>query len=188
MAVLASATDQRDAATPAKPACAIVGITRHMLMIPPVATAPAPEPVEALQTAVARRPDLAELRKTRQVAEELLRRHSEPVRRHPQGFTFLLSALDFYHGPTSEVVVAGDSRKADTASLARAFRRSFQPRAVLLLRPTELADSPVLRLAPFTGPYGAAPDGRALAYVCRNFTCRLPVADPEAMLALLRER
>ena len=124
----------------------------------------------------------------RQAAEELLRRHSEPVRRHPQGFTFLLSALDFFHGPSSEVVIAGGSRSADTASLARAFRRSFQPHAVLLLRPTELADPPVLRLAPFTGPYGAAPDGRALAYVCRNLACRLPVADPEAMLTLLKER
>ena len=124
----------------------------------------------------------------RQAAEELLRRHSETVRRHPQGFTFLLSALDFYHGPSSEVVIAGGSRSADTASLVRAFRRSFQPRAVLLLRPAELVDPPVVRLAPFTGPYGAAPDGRALAYVCRNFACRLPVADPEVMLALLKER
>ncbi|NTV38067.1 MAG: hypothetical protein HGA82_02635 [Anaerolineales bacterium] len=59
---------------------------------------------------------------------------------------------------------------------------------MLLLRPTELTDPPVLNLAPFTRPYGAAPDGRALAYVCRNFACRLPVTDPEAMLALLKER
>jgi len=37
------------------------------------ATGPVPDPSEALQTAVARRPDLAELRKNRQVAEELVR-------------------------------------------------------------------------------------------------------------------
>jgi uncharacterized protein YyaL (SSP411 family) len=31
-------------------------------------------------------------------------------------------------------------------------------------------------------------EGRPTAYLCRNFTCRLPVTDPAALAALLEER
>ena len=120
-------------------------------------------------------------------AEALLRRHSAMVGRHPQGFTFLLAGLDFYLGPSSEVVLAGRTAGEDTAALARALHRGFLPRAVFILRPTEQAEPAILRLAPFTRAYGAAADGRAQAFVCRNYSCRLPTGDAQAMLALLAE-
>jgi uncharacterized protein YyaL (SSP411 family) len=120
-------------------------------------------------------------------AEDLLRRHSAMVRRHPQGFTFLLAGLDFYLGPSSEVVLAGRAEAEDTAALARALRRAFLPRAVFLLRPTGQAEPSILRLAPFARDYGAGQDGRARAFVCRNYTCRLPTGDAREMLALLAE-
>jgi uncharacterized protein YyaL (SSP411 family) len=128
--------------------------------------------------------DLPEYRKA---AEALLRRHSAMVRRHPQGFTFLLTGLDFFHGPSYEVVLAGRADGEDTAALARALHRSFHPRAVAVLRPTDQAEPAILRLAPFTRPYGASAEERALAYVCRNYSCRLPTGDPQAMLAMLEE-
>jgi uncharacterized protein YyaL (SSP411 family) len=118
-------------------------------------------------------------------AEDLLRRHSAAVRSHPQGFTFLLGGLDFYLGPSAEVVLAGRSDGEDTAALARALRRSFLPRAVWVLRPTEQEEPDILRLAPFSRPYRAAAGGRAQAFVCRNYSCRLPVSDPQAMLDLV---
>jgi uncharacterized protein YyaL (SSP411 family) len=120
-------------------------------------------------------------------AEGLLRRHSAMVRRHPQGFTFLLAGLDFYLGPSSEVVLAGRAEGEDTAALARALRRAFLPRAVFLLSPTGQADPAILRLAPFARGYGEGPDGQAQAFVCRNYSCRLPTGDAQAMLALLAE-
>ena len=121
----------------------------------------------------------------RKAAEALLRRHSAMVRRHPQGFTFLLAGLDFSLGPSSEVVLAGRAEGEDTAALARALRRAFLPRAVFLLRPTGQADHPILRLAPFARDYGEGPDGQARAFVCRNHSCRLPTSDPREMLGLL---
>jgi uncharacterized protein YyaL (SSP411 family) len=122
-----------------------------------------------------------------QAAEALLRRHSAAVRRHPQGYAFLLMGLDFYLGPSAEVVLAGRSDAEDTAELARALRRAFLPRAVSILRPTEQAEPPILRLTPFTRAFAAAPGGKAQAFVCRNYSCRLPVTDPQAMLALVAE-
>ncbi len=122
-----------------------------------------------------------------EAAEALLRRHSAGIHRHPQAFAFLLTGLDFYLGPSAEVVLAGRSDAEDTAALTRALRRAFLPRAVSLLRPTEQAEPPILRLAPFTRPFGAAAGGRAQAFVCRDYSCRLPVTDANAMLALLAE-
>jgi uncharacterized protein YyaL (SSP411 family) len=120
-------------------------------------------------------------------AEGLLRRHSAAVRRHPQGFAFLLGGLDFYLGPASEVVLAGASDGEDTAALARALRRAYLPRVVAVLRPTEQAEPAILRLAPFARAYGAGAGGQAQAFVCRNYSCRLPTGDARAMLDLLAE-
>jgi uncharacterized protein YyaL (SSP411 family) len=123
-------------------------------------------------------------------AEDLLHRHAEALRRHPQGFAFLLAGLDFHLGPSSEVVLAGAGDGEDTAALARALRRSYLPRTVSLLRPSErpggLEEPAILRLAPFTRACGPSAGGRAQAYVCRNRACLLPTSDPQAMLALLR--
>jgi hypothetical protein len=135
-------------------------------------------------------------------AEKLLRLASDLVRRQPAGFTHLLSGLDFLLGPSYEAVIAGGPGAADTACLAGALRRAFLPNTVMLLRPDagEAGDSgpqavgeaglgepdeELLRLAPFVRDYHAGPEGQALVYVCRNYSCRLPTADPAEMLRLL---
>lgn len=85
------------------------------------------------------------------------------------------------------MVLAGSSDGQDTAALARALRRAFLPRAVFLLRPTGQTDPAILRLAPFARDYGEGPDGQARAFVCRNYSCRLPTGDAREMLGLLAE-
>ena len=50
-----------------------------------------------------------------------------------------------------------------------------------------LGDSPeICRLAPFTSTQSSI-DGRATAYVCRNYNCKLPTTDAVEMLSLLEE-
>jgi hypothetical protein len=58
---------------------------------------------------------------------------------------------------------------------------------VALLRPTETPDPPILPLAPFTASCSAGEDGRARAYVCHSYSCRLPTSDPEEMLRLMQQ-
>ena len=65
----------------------------------------------------------------------------------------------------------------------REFGRRFLPNKVVLLRPS--GDEPeIVALAPYTEDQ-LPRDGRATAYVCRNFACNLPTSDPEKMIALL---
>ena len=106
-------------------------------------------------------------------AEAIAGLYPETATEHAIGYSYFLCAADFLSGPTHEVVIAGDLDAADTKAMLRALRARFLPGAVVILRPTGAAASALGRLAPFTAaqePIG----GKATAYVCTNFVCRLP--------------
>ncbi len=89
----------------------------------------------------------------------------------------LLAAADLLaHGTT--VVIAGDTALPATQALLRVARGSADP-AVCVLR----AEA---GLAPAHPGFGkTAPPGEARAYVCRNQTCGLPIAEPAALRAAI---
>src|SRR4051812_40066134 len=95
--------------------------------------------------------------------------------RHPTAFGHLLQAIDFYLAPTREVALVGD----ELAPLVRTVRAKLRPHIVLAGAP-EASDTAVPLLEGRT-PVG----GRAAAYVCENFSCRMPVTDPDELEALL---
>ena len=99
---------------------------------------------------------------------------------------FFLCAMDMAAGPFFEVVIAGSREGSDTQAMAREVRRGFMPRRVLILRPTDDAEPPIVRIAPFTKPL-AALNGKAAAYLCRDHACSLPTSDTAKMLALLAD-
>jgi len=99
-------------------------------------------------------------------------------------YTQLMAAVDFGVGPSYEIVVAGDSQAEDTGEMLRALRRRFVPNKVVLLRPTEQESPAIDRLAEFVR-YHSSIDGKATAYVCLNYNCKLPTTDVGQMLGLL---
>jgi len=119
-------------------------------------------------------------------AQALFRAFSGPVAANPAAHAFVLLALDFALGPTYEIVIAGRPEAEDTLALLAALRGRFIPNKAVLLRPEPADAPPIVDLAEFTRPQRAL-DGRAAAYVCRNFVCRAPTTEPEAMLAALAE-
>jgi len=104
----------------------------------------------------------------------------------PAGHTLYLLALDFALGPSFEVVVAGDPRAADTRALLRPFQQRYRPNSVLLLRPPGEAPA-IAELAPFTLDQPPR-DGRATAYVCRDYACKAPTSSAEQALQSLDPR
>ena len=116
----------------------------------------------------------------------LTRATSQLVETSPPAFTFFLSALDFQIGPSFEVVIAGRSNASDTREMAQVLRKEFAPNKVVLFRPAEEEQPEISDLAPFTR-FQVSIDGKATAYVCRDYACELPVTDSEAMLRLLRD-
>ncbi len=97
----------------------------------------------------------------------------------PSAATHLLSGVDFLLGPSYEVVLAGN----DVRALRRAVFEGFVPNKVVLNRPR--GDSEITRIAPFTAAQQPR-RGRATAYVCTDYRCRLPTSDPEQVRASLR--
>ncbi len=55
---------------------------------------------------------------------------------------------------------------------------------IVLLKPTEQQSPAISRLAEFT-KYQMSRDGRATAYVCLNYNCKLPTTEISKMLAML---
>jgi uncharacterized protein YyaL (SSP411 family) len=119
-------------------------------------------------------------------AERLLRLASEPLRRYPSGYAHLLSGLEFLLGPSFEVVIAGTPGDEGMERLAGILHKAFLPNRVLLCNPGPSGpQEEILSLAPFVRSCHPGPQGQALAYVCRDYACSMPTADPEALLRLL---
>ncbi|MGH7800489.1 MAG: thioredoxin domain-containing protein [Thermodesulfobacteriota bacterium] len=117
-------------------------------------------------------------------AEKIGSAFSKTVKQFPAAHTELMVALDFGVGPSYEVVIVGDSQADDTKAMIKAIRRQFVPNKVVLLRQTEKEEPDIIRIAEFTKSQLSL-DGKATAYVCLNYVCKLPTTDISKMLELL---
>jgi uncharacterized protein YyaL (SSP411 family) len=104
--------------------------------------------------------------------------------RVPAGFSHLLMALDFALGPAHEVVIAGDPRGEDTRKMLTALRSRFMPNTVTLLHASGARGRALEQLVPAVKEQVPV-EGKAAAYVCRNFACYKPVTGAEEMTALI---
>jgi len=85
------------------------------------------------------------------------------------------------------VVIAGKPGAADTRALLSELNRRFLPHVeVLLVDGGELQER-LAKLAPFTRGL-TLHDGKATAYVCENYACKLPTHDRAVFAAQLEER
>jgi uncharacterized protein YyaL (SSP411 family) len=100
-------------------------------------------------------------------AEGVLALFARTATQHPESFAHLLRALDFQLSPTREVALIGD----DLEELATVVRSAFRPHLVLAGGPEREEAPPLLQGR-------TTVDGQVAAYVCENFSCRLPLTDP----------
>ncbi len=117
-------------------------------------------------------------------AARIGRAFSRNVKQSPSAYTQLMVAVDFGVGPSYEVVIAGNSQAEDTKEMLKAIRTQFIPNKVMILRPTEQESPDSDHLAEFT-KHHLSIEGKATAYVCLNYNCRLPTTDVNKMLELL---
>jgi len=107
-------------------------------------------------------------------AEHLLSAFSPRLTAAPVALPQMLAACEFRMSQPQQIILVGDREGEDTRLLVRTLFARFVPHRVVLL-----VDSPESRAAIAKGiPTVAAMekvDGRASAYVCRNYTCQLPV-------------
>ena len=110
-------------------------------------------------------------------ALQALRPLADLMSRHPSGFGRFLCALDFHLGPRVEIALIGADGDGLAPLVAEVFERFLPNRVVAgMLR----ADARAAAGVPLLESRGAV-DGRATAYVCRNYACELPVTDRAAL-------
>jgi hypothetical protein len=99
--------------------------------------------------------------------------------RYPTGFAQWLCALELAHAPIAEVALIGEPTSAELRRLVDAAARGYHPFRVFASTVDPAStEVPLLRDRFALG-------GRATAFVCRDFACRQPVTEPEALEAQL---
>lgn len=116
-------------------------------------------------------------------AEAIGQAFSQVIEMAPAGYTMLMSALDFALGASEEIVITGDLQADDTKDMLMTLRREFIPNKIVIFRSDE--ESEITRISEYTKNLSSR-NGKATAYVCRNFNCILPVMEPGKMLELLQ--
>ena len=116
-----------------------------------------------------------------------------------QGFAQWLCALDFHLAKRQEVVIMGPQDDPATKALVETARRGYAPNRILAGAEAHVPSSAAGAL-PAPGRAASHQDGvkspllegrglvggRPAAYVCENYACQMPVADPHALAAQLR--
>jgi hypothetical protein len=100
----------------------------------------------------------------------------------PSAHASLLTASDFAAGPVLELGLLGRAESAATDVLLDVIRGRYLPRRVVALRTPE-ADADEIALLRGKSPK----DGRATAYVCRDYACRAPTTRPDELARLIDE-
>ncbi len=103
----------------------------------------------------------------------------EAMARQPTGFGRLLCVLNTLLSSSREIAIVGDPATPATQDLLHEVRKRYIPNTVLALKqPNTQSMLPVLEGRELV-------NGRAAAYVCENYTCKLPVTTPAELANLL---
>jgi uncharacterized protein len=96
----------------------------------------------------------------------------------------MLAALSMYHAGLGQTAIVGPGDREDTKQLFDALRGSFQPFSVIVgVRPGP-AQTRLAQVLPWVAPLTMR-EGKATAYVCRDFVCKEPVTSADALVGQL---
>lgn len=82
-----------------------------------------------------------------------------------------------------QIIIAGDRGAKDTEQLLRCVHAKFMPNKVLILADGASSNFLYDKLSVLSGL--ERKDNKATAYVCENYTCKLPVNSAEELDKLL---
>lgn len=115
-------------------------------------------------------------------AYQIIKAFSGSIEGYPSGFCHMLSAAILLETEGTEVIVSGEFDKG-ADKLLNILRQGFRPFTVSLHY--HQASENLKTLIPYMSGYSAL-DGKAAAYVCRNFTCNQPVTDADNLRDMLQ--
>lgn len=114
-------------------------------------------------------------------ARQSLRLLVAAMQQYPQAFGEALNAVDMIVAGIDEVAVIGKPDSPETQALLDTLVETYRPNVIVALAPENVdseTDIPLLN-------YRVQRNGEPTVYVCRRFTCQMPVTSPDDMRNLL---
>src|SRR3989304_1719316 len=115
-------------------------------------------------------------------ASQMIKTFSQTIKTSPPAYTQFLSGLDFYVGPSIEILLTGNA-EGKIIQYLKILRDAFIPNKVVLYKKDGTEDS-LSKVAGFTEAHSLI-DGNAAVYVCENFSCKLPVTSEKDLRDIL---
>jgi uncharacterized protein YyaL (SSP411 family) len=109
---------------------------------------------------------------------------TDRLRQQGEAVPQLVAALGFSLSKPKQIIIAGQRDADDTRTMLRLVHDRFIPDKILLLADGGAAQQQLARWLPFVGNVSRR-GGRATAYICENYVCQLPTADPHVAAQLL---
>jgi uncharacterized protein YyaL (SSP411 family) len=108
-------------------------------------------------------------------AERAIRAIQENAGRYPTAFAGWLCETDFALGPQLQVAIMGSADEASFQELKNIIDRPYLPRMVIAGGVPDINPRPSLLEG------RALMDGKPTAYLCKEFTCKLPTTSPQIL-------
>jgi len=115
-------------------------------------------------------------------AKEIFSCFGGTVKRFPAGYTSLMSAYVCSQVPGKYLVIAGKEQEPDTRTMLNEVHKVFQPFLTVVLQDESLE---LEALIPNIKS-NVKIDGKATAYICKNFVCSKPTVDIDEFIELLK--
>jgi uncharacterized protein len=117
-------------------------------------------------------------------ADKTLVAFGSGLEQRPEAMPYMISALGFGLAKPRQIVIAGVPGAEDTRALLRLVWQRYLPNRVLLLVDGAEGQKQLARWVPSLATV-TRKQGRATAYICENYVCNLPTADPPTVARLL---
>lgn len=117
-------------------------------------------------------------------ADAIIKIFSQVITVMPSAYTSFLSGLDFYFGPSKEILLVGNNENK-LKEYSRAIQEKFIPNKTIIKKNGKNTNV-ISSISNFTSSYSIE-EGHNLVYICDNFACQLPVSTKEDLLKKLGE-
>ena len=122
--------------------------------------------------------------KLSEMADRTLAMFSGRLNELPEEMPQMLAALDYHFDKPKQIIIAGQRGKEDTEKMLREVHARFIPNKIILLAEGGAGQEFLARYLPFIQSVKMR-GGKATAYICENYTCKLPTTDLGVLAKLL---
>jgi uncharacterized protein len=120
------------------------------------------------------------------MAEQSLAYFGQQLEQTGEAVPQLLVALDYSLSSPKEIIIAGKPDDPHTWELLQEVHARFIPNKILLLADGQEGQETLASYIPFIKNVTMV-KGKATAYICENYACRLPTSDRKTLAALMEK-